>query len=259
MTLVSGVGETHPQECDDANRWTAPFGLLYDCSHAPPWSVTGFEGHAIAAGLDTANTPFVNGRFVAEEPGAGSEVVARSGDCHPREIADCRKPAVLHDGTPPDGEVVVESDCAQTQMITDTDEAAGDVELHILSIYESRSREVAVRVDRPGRHVLALTAYGGDCNGTSGVHHWTVTAGPGATIEKIIVSGLEPPTATVPEAIPVEVFSAERWLGYSYGEDCGGGNTPRMIESVEAAAGLKMRSFHGCYEASQFRMVGGTP
>jgi hypothetical protein len=257
MTTVAGIGDTYPYECDAANKFTSLFGIEYDCSHRAPWGpVSSFEDHPIAAGLTPASVPFVNGRWVAAIEGFPSQVVARSGDCSPPAVPDCRKPLDRYPGTPAQEPVIVEhSSSSSAPWVSRTYDTHSSLELHIIGIYESESRTVAVRVDRTAPMVLALTNYGGNCDTTSGVHHWVVTTGPGAAVGKVMVSGIEPQRVTVPEGVQVESYSGERWLGVGYGEDCGGGNTLEMISKVERASGLKMKSYHGCYEASAFTFV----
>jgi hypothetical protein len=119
----------------------------------------------------------------------------------------------------------------------------GSPALRILGIYESYpvSGQATVDVQREERVVLVLSAYEST--------HWTVTAAPGAVIERVILHGCEPQTATVPAGVPVQDDGVD-------GLGCGANEYPStdaddLIAAAEQSTGLCLTSFHGCYEASQ--------
>jgi hypothetical protein len=238
MTLVAGVGDSHPDECDGANALLTPLGIEYDCFHKAPWGpVNEFGNHPVALGLLPDNAPFVNGRWVVDVPGFTSDIVARVGECSPPEVPDCRKP-IAFDGSEP---VVVEGACEEGNLNGGSNASTGEPELNILGVYEGEG-PVTVRVERARRMVLFLSSHDPVM--------WKVEVGPLASLEKVFVSGFQASSAVVPEGIPVERITNP--LGSGYGNDCGGGNTPKLVETAESASGLRMRSFHGCYRASGF-------
>lgn len=76
MTLAIGIGAA--EECDALNAILTPFPLRYDCREPAPWGpVTELLPHPVTAGLASEATPFVNGRYVAEDADTGSTVLAR--------------------------------------------------------------------------------------------------------------------------------------------------------------------------------------
>ena len=239
MALVAGVGDTSPDECDRSNALLTPLGIEYDCRHKAPWGpVSEFGDHPVALGLLPENAPFVNGRWVVDVPGFTSDIVARIGECSPPEVPDCRKPLEF-DGADP---VVVEGACAEGTLNGGSNASTGEPELHILGVYEGEG-VVTVTVDRARRMVLFLSSHD--------PVSWKVEVGPLAVVEKVFVSGFNPSSnAVVPEGIPVQTITNPS--GSGYGNDCGGGNTPKVVETAESASGLQMRSFHGCYRASGF-------
>jgi len=84
MTMIVGLGDGLPSECDDANALLTDLGMSYDCTVAAPWGpVTSFAPHPIGAGLIGGDAPFVNGRWVLDEDGTSSVVayVDPSGEC----------------------------------------------------------------------------------------------------------------------------------------------------------------------------------
>jgi len=252
MTMVAGVGETHMEECEGANGWTADLGILYDCAHRAPWGpVTALGDSPIAAGLDPANVPFVNGRWVMDAPGSESEVIAYAGTCDPTPVADCRKPLLPWDTA--GGDDVPVDVVSIEGRVNSVEAAPGDpVELHVIGIYEAPvdGGEVRVRVDRQASMVLVLASYD--------PVHWVVEAGDGADIRQVFISGYRDQTAEVPGGIPVEIrvlTSTGEWWNYGYGDDCGGGDTPDLIGNAEAASGLLLRSFHGCYRTGSVTFI----
>lgn len=128
-----------------------------------------------------------------------------------------------------------------------TSESCGPRELHVISVYEasgdhSVTGQASVTIARPGRHVLALSAY----EATS----WHVTLGPNVQISEVVLAGYEAQTVDLPN-VPVRHVSG---CGYSYPYNGGGCDTNQLLATIEAAAGAKTTSFHGCYQASQWTL-----
>ena len=75
MVLAVGAGT---EECDFINAFLAEIPLYIGCeSPTPRGPVTELLPHALTDGLALENVPWVNGRWVFEEEGAGSFVVAK--------------------------------------------------------------------------------------------------------------------------------------------------------------------------------------
>lgn len=130
-------------------------------------------------------------------------------------------------------------------------------ELHILGVYETHGDHsgadnhppgaATVHVARQGSQVLALSSYE--------PVHWTVTADPGAVIEKVIINGYHAQTADVPAGVPVEIHAESGTLGvygYAWPSSEGGSDTQGLVSALEQLAGRQMTSFHGCYQATSF-------
>ncbi|QRK08437.1 hypothetical protein JQX13_52465 [Archangium violaceum] len=105
-----------------------------------------------------------------------------------------------------------------------------------------------VRVKRSGSSVLVLAAY----NETS----WTVQVEPGATVERIVVSGYHVQTVTAPAGIPVEILSHEQTGSYlgAFGYEWPAYTTTQLVDAVEAHVGRELTSFRGCSEAASFEV-----
>ena len=129
-------------------------------------------------------------------------------------------------------------------------------ELHILGVYETHSNhgggnhpsgEATVHVEREGAMVLALSSYE--------PVHWSVTAAPGAVIEKVILNGYHAQTADVPPGVPVETHDEGQMLAacaYEWPGDDQGCDTQGLVSALEGLTGRTLTSFHGCYDADAF-------
>ena len=249
MSLVPGIGDRSKDDCVAGNRLISSLGLSYDCTHAAPAGpVTAFGDHPIAQGLSSQNAPFVGGRWVIDVPGSSSEVVARVGDdCSPAVVPDCSHPAGFEPDPPPGGNVEVLSDCGNDYN-QDTDDVPGTPELHIIGISEAKMGRVTVNVNRTDPMVLVLSSY-------SSVQ-WNVVPGVGTNIVEVIAASYEGSSVLAPPGLQWEIA---KFQTVGYGNDCGGGDTPGLIHAAQSLTGLTMRSFHGCYQASEFTFVGDSP
>ena len=123
----------------------------------------------------------------------------------------------------------------------------GTPEVHVLSIYETSSNhtttgDARVVIDRPGEHILVLSAY----ESTS----WHVRLGAGARVRAVQLIGYESQTVDLPN-VPV---TRDTGCGYSYPYNGGGCDTNLLFRSVVARAGTGITTFHGCYQASQWTL-----
>lgn len=168
--------------------------------------------------------------------------------------SDCRLPD-------PDGpqERLAEADAAQTP------DAVCGRELHVVALdgaaigYYNRSEieatplSVLVRVERPGTHVLVLSAYS--------AHDWTVYAEPGVIIERVIVNGYYPQTAQAPEGAAIEIHEtrsskddleayAQDWpVDYQDSPDA-----RVLVARVETLTGLPVTSYSSCDDGNFFTL-----
>jgi hypothetical protein len=133
----------------------------------------------------------------------------------------------------------------------------GDGELQLIGVYETSSDHssgyhptgaATVHVERQGKQILALSSYE--------PVHWTVTAAPGAVLEKVILNGYYDQEADVPDGVPVEVHAGpEGSLGgyaYAWPSAEGGSDTQALVKALEGLTGRKLTSFNGCYRAQSF-------
>jgi len=123
----------------------------------------------------------------------------------------------------------------------------GTPEVHILSVYETSSNHstagnAAVTIERPGDHILVLSAYEST--------NWHVQLAPGAKVRGVHLIGYEPQSVDLPN-IPV---TRDSGCGYSYPYNGGGCDTNVLFERVEARANAGITTFHGCYQASQWTL-----
>jgi hypothetical protein len=123
----------------------------------------------------------------------------------------------------------------------------GSPEVHVVSIYETSSNHsgvghARVAIERPGRHVLVLSAY----EATS----WHITLAHNARVHAVHLIGYEHQTVDLPN-VPV---TYDQGCGYSYPYNGGGCDTNALFDLVKARANLGLTTFHGCYQASQWTL-----
>lgn len=124
--------------------------------------------------------------------------------------------------------------------------------LVVLGKYESDSSHsydnhptgsTTVHVDAsPTPIVLALSSYEPT--------QWVLDAAPGATIQRIILSGYQAQSITNAGAIPVEHHAGS--YAYAWPSASGGSDTQGFVKSIEGKTGLKLAAFGGCYQARAF-------
>lgn len=128
----------------------------------------------------------------------------------------------------------------------------GSPEVHVLGVYETRSDhsggyhptgEARVRIERPGKHVLVLSAYEPT--------DWKVTLAAGAKIEAVSLVGYHPQTVDL-SGVPV---TQGQGCGYSYPYNGQGCDTGALLATAKAhVGGADITSFHGCYHASEWTL-----
>jgi hypothetical protein len=130
-------------------------------------------------------------------------------------------------------------------------EKCGSPEVHVIGVYETRSDhshghhptgEGRVRIDRPGDHVLVLSAYEPT--------DWKVSLAPGANIEAVTLIGYHPQSVNL-TGVPV---TRDSGCGYSFPYNGQGCDTDALLELARTHAGADVTTFHGCYHASEWTL-----
>jgi hypothetical protein len=125
--------------------------------------------------------------------------------------------------------------------------SCGSPEVHVIGIYETSSNHgetgnASVTIDRPGDHILVLSAYEPT--------NWHVSLAAGATVRAVQLFGYSAQTVDL-AGVPVTRGTA---CGYSYPYNGGGCDTNQLLALAEAQAGAGLRTFHGCYQASSWTL-----
>lgn len=131
---------------------------------------------------------------------------------------------------------------------------AGEVQLWLAAVYQTHGEHwgnhhpmgaAEVVFDLPGRHVLALSSYEPVT--------WNLQIGPNTQLEAVVVAGYH--EQIVLGAGNAPVIEADASCGYSLPNNGQGCDTDALIDAIEAAAGLPLTRFDGCYDASSFQFV----
>jgi hypothetical protein len=143
------------------------------------------------------------------------------------------------------------TDCDAASALTSVRTGArdGDRELIVLGTYGAPS--IDVRLDRPGRYVLAISGY----DPTS----WTIQTAPGATLERILAYGYHAQSVQAPDGVPVERHiyeegSTEYGVAFQWPYDFGGGDTVGLVGLAERHGGLPLAYFAGAYSTTGFTL-----
>jgi hypothetical protein len=132
---------------------------------------------------------------------------------------------------------------------------AGGTQLHVVGIYEAanaagtsrREGKVDVRVTRPGPSVLVLSSYEPT--------FWNVVVEPGASVERIILSGYYAQSVAAPEGTPIESYSYDAGGSYiGFGYSWPSYDARGLVETAQALTGLSLTSFRGCYSGDSFQI-----
>lgn len=120
-------------------------------------------------------------------------------------------------------------------------------EVHAIGVYQagpdpSVAGDAIIFIERPGQHVLALSAYA--------TTRWHVALGLGVQITAVQLIGFGAQTLDLP-GVPV---TRSTGCGYSYPYNGSGCDTNKLLSVVANNAGAPVSSFHGCYESSQWTL-----
>jgi hypothetical protein len=119
----------------------------------------------------------------------------------------------------------------------------GAPEVHVIGVYETSSNHntvgtAEIKFDRPGDHILVLSAYEAT--------RWQVRPGPRTTIRAVQLIGYEDQTVELPN-VPV---MRSQGCGYSWPYNGQGCDTNALLAAVKAHTSKDITTFHGCYQAS---------
>lgn len=117
----------------------------------------------------------------------------------------------------------------------------------MIAMYETSGNhsvtgDASVVIERPGEHILVLSAYVAT--------NWHVRLATGATVRAVELLGYDPQTVDL-GSVPVTRGTA---CGYSYPYNGGGCDTNQLLALAEAQAGVGLTTFHGCYQASSWTL-----
>ena len=127
----------------------------------------------------------------------------------------------------------------------------GAPEVHVIGIYETssdhtRTGDAHVTIDRPGSHVLVLSAYEPT--------NWHVRLAAGATVRAVQLFGFGAQTVDLPGVLPGVAVMHGTACGYSYPYNGGGCDTNQLLTLAKTQAGVDITSFHGCYQATDWTL-----
>lgn len=230
VTMPVGCGARLNQQQDDTSTHGSVVEANTDAGTMAPEQVS-------ATPDDAAST-----RASDTAPNAGSEEVASTAELDAPSTAE------------PDAPSTNEADAPSTDEVDDLPLTPCEGELHFVSLYQATASgssdvaETAVHIERPGSHVLVLSA--------SSAVRWTISAAPGASLERVIINGYELQEAVLPDGVPLELHSYESGEGmlfdtaYTWSLAWGLGNPSAPVSIIEAEAERPLTTFTGCYDAS---------
>jgi hypothetical protein len=121
----------------------------------------------------------------------------------------------------------------------------------VIGVYETRGDhgpdhhpigDAYVSIERPGNHVLVLSAYEPT--------NWHISLAAGTAVRAVELLGYNAQTVDLAN-VPVTHGTA---CGYSYPYNGGGCDTNALLALAEAQAGASVTTFHGCYQASNWTL-----
>jgi len=125
--------------------------------------------------------------------------------------------------------------------------ACGEIETHVVGVYAAPNGEATVTIDRPGRHVLVLSAY----EATT----WHVALSNGAQLVHVYATGYHAQTVDAPGVdVVTDSMDADQTYacGYSYPYDGQGCDTDQLFRLAALRIHHEATTFHGCKTASHW-------
>jgi hypothetical protein len=131
--------------------------------------------------------------------------------------------------------------------------ATGAPELHIVSVYEPTiTGQIDVFLERATTGTVLLSSYEEVT--------WVLHVDPAFTLDAVLVNGFDaqqvqgvpPGVRTVTRTLAQTGTNFGYWCGYSLPYNGGGCDTDLLIAGTEAASGLTLSGFLGCYTGEEF-------
>ncbi len=128
----------------------------------------------------------------------------------------------------------------------------GPVETHVFGIFKTPGGEARIHIDRPGHHAVVVSAH----EATT----WRITTGPDAVIDGVYAVGIHEQTLVgMKDGIKLVTDSKDTTgvyaCGYTWPYDGAECNTEQLLLLSGKIVNHEATSFHGCYEASSFRVA----
>jgi hypothetical protein len=149
--------------------------------------------------------------------------------------------------------VDVSASCGEGELSSWNEPLVGDVALRIIGIYETDAPhhemgdcEIELHLDHDV--ALVFSAYE--------PAHWIVTNSGSGTITQIIADGYYEPEVTAPDGVPVTILGWDDSY-WSSAYDFDDYDAHLLAGYAEAATGLELTSFHGCYQSTWFEVSEG--
>ncbi|MGE0550808.1 MAG: hypothetical protein AB7O24_26200 [Kofleriaceae bacterium] len=137
----------------------------------------------------------------------------------------------------------------ETSKLTAAVGECGPLETHVVGVFDSPTNDVILRVDRPGKHAIVVSAHEGT--------NWKVEAAPGAKIEAIYAVGYGKQTVKAPAGVRVVTESRDQGgpfaCGYAWNASTPECDTDNLMNLVRYRV-HEPTSFHGCKSATEFRI-----
>jgi hypothetical protein len=129
----------------------------------------------------------------------------------------------------------------------------GEIETHVIGVYQTPHGDGTVEIDRSGKHVLILSAY----EATT----WHIKTAPDAELEHVYAVGYHRQAVDLSEAHgtpTVRIDSMDKngtfACGYSWPADGGACDTDGLLELASERTSHDVNSFAGCFEASNWKI-----
>jgi hypothetical protein len=126
----------------------------------------------------------------------------------------------------------------------------GSLETHVIGIYQGTNGAATVRVERPGKHALVLSAHEAT--------RWTVSAAPGVEIEAIYAVGIHTQTVVAPRGIQIVSENKDAGdpygCGFTYPAQAGECDTQQLLNLVDKRV-HPVTSYHGCYQGATWTIA----
>ena len=138
-----------------------------------------------------------------------------------------------------------------TASLTHAAGACGEIETHVIGVYQGEKGQGTVRLERKGKHALVLSSHEAMA--------WHVVTSNGAVLEHVYAVGYGKQTVEV-DGAKVDVITdsmADTGVaacGYSRADSSGGCDADSLMILASKRVHHDVTSFHGCHTASSWRI-----